>query len=182
KRGLSILIVDSRVRASMSPEVSNLEGKGSSTDWHESLHRIGWQRWTGSIPAFFFGTGSRPYDSSVKKETNNELSFQLELEAAADALAYEAGLWCVVAAFGAVGLIFYCVLLGDIVKQVWRRRAFIPRTLYGRALAFYFCYNLVNWILFCYWTLGFPSDVLMIGFLTMIYLEDREAELNEENA
>jgi hypothetical protein len=166
QRALSILILDSR-----STDVYyQVEG---SDVWHQRLQEIGFERWTSSIRTIVFGTGIRPWDPGVARESVWQLRFEALLQGAADTGSYESALWTVLAVTGIVGFLLCIVVVFYFAS--FNAKCLIRDRLRGLDLtvAFLGAFEPLHWLLFSPRMGGFPGLDLLLAATAFYYLHDR---------
>ncbi|MGH8045998.1 MAG: hypothetical protein ACREKL_02020, partial [Chthoniobacterales bacterium] len=168
QRAISILIFDT-----YSTEASYMT-VGSDL-WHQRLTEIGYERWTSSPRTFLIGTGIKPWDARILRETSPTRLFEGQLNGAADTGGYESGLWGILAPAGLVGLLLYVSVIGYFVipnaLRLYRGK------LHGIQLTIIFLgtYPALEWALFCFRAGGYPAIELLLATTAFYYMHDHNS-------
>jgi hypothetical protein len=165
QRAVSILIFDTQATE------AGYYAVGSDT-WHEQLADTGFRRWTSSPRTFLIGTGIRPWDETVLRETNWTEKFHALIEGAANTGNYESGLWTILAPAGLVCFILYGLTLGSFVAPNFRLS--MSGTLRGMPLtiAFLGSYPAFEWLLLSPRAGGYPAIELILACTAFYYFRD----------
>jgi hypothetical protein len=167
QRAASILLLDK-------DEAAHYGRAESSDEWHASLRRVGYKKWTQSWNAFLFGTGIRPYDYAVKETIVGKTTKEDLLDSSSKVGGYESGWWTVIAVTGLVGLISYVSVLLYLLRRL------VPVLLkekvrdHRHAFALMGVFGILNWLVLGWANGGFPSTEIMFGFLALFALEDEK--------
>jgi Ca2+/Na+ antiporter len=142
--------------------------------WHERLGDIAYERWTSSARTFFIGTGIKPWDIRIARESSPMQRFEAQLGGAADTGGYESGLWIILTPSGLIGLLLYCTTLAYFVipnaRRFFREK---PRG-FNLTVVFLGTYPAVEWLLFSPRSGGYPAIELLFASTAFYYLRDQE--------
>jgi hypothetical protein len=165
QRAVSILIFDTQATE------AGFYAVGSDI-WHEQLADTGFRRWTSSPRTFLIGTGIRPWDETILRETNWTEKFHALIEGAANTGNYESGLWTILAPAGLVCFILYGLTLGSFVAP--NLRLSMSGTLNGMPLtiAFLGSYPAFEWLLLSPRAGGYPAIELILACTAFYYFRD----------
>jgi hypothetical protein len=150
----------------------------SSNEWHRRLGQIGRERWTSSVPAFFFGTKAEPFDEGYQARA---ASIELKAQIAARMGLYESGLWTTLGLTGLCGLICYIVVFWFLLRQpalmLWREGLTSPTHM----IALMAVTQCLLWTFFSWIAGGFPSQELLMAALARTAWDDRAARQPSPN-
>ncbi len=165
QRSVSILLLDKT-------QADKYGRAGSSDLWHANLRALAVKKWTGSWHTFFFGTGIRPYDNTMRETIVGLTTNEDYLESSAKVGAYESGWWTVTAVTGLIGMILYLIVLFHLLRRL------LPILLkekvrdHRHAFAFMAVFGIVIWLGLGWTNGGFPSTEIMFGFLALLAIQD----------
>ncbi|MCX7712690.1 MAG: hypothetical protein N2035_03350 [Chthoniobacterales bacterium] len=136
----------------------------ASDEWHAALQKAGFEAWTQDFFTFVFGRGTRRFEEAARYE-DPMLGL---LDMAIVTSRFEKGLWNVLVTFGLVGLVFYSLVLLQVIKYclpiLLRDRIQTPL----HAMMFLGVYLTIFWFLLCWISGDFPSLPIFFGVISMI--------------
>lgn len=167
QRALSILIIN--------PEATDIHRlmNTSSNLYHERIKREGYDRWTSSPRAFTIGTGIRPWNPTILRETNITLLTEGMIQGSADVGNYETAIWTILAPTGIVGMILYSLTLGYFALANLKRLRREDLRGIERTIGFVGCYPALEWFLFSPAIGGYPQIEMLFAATAFYYFADR---------
>jgi hypothetical protein len=161
------------------PEVTDVQaGTVGSDEWHSSLRKEGYDRWTQSPLTFLFGYGIRPSPDFFEVKQFS-LDPKMIVGIAANVGAYECGLWTVLAVLGAVGLLLYTLLFLQIWKRLWPCFVRRPRGTIWEGFFFWGAYSSFLWYATCYYQGEFPGLEIFLLVAACALVEDGRLPLEK---
>ena len=151
------------------------EANRASDEWHESMRKEGFRRWSLSPKTVLFGYGIRPaadyYGNLKAKNKPGEM-----VEQAANLGSFECALATMLSLFGLVGVALYTLVFIYFWRQVFPYFLRRPVGSFWEGLIFWACYSSISWYLVSYFQGGFPGVEIVLLIIAADVIQDGKLE------